>query len=195
MKLLLEKDQYIIISSSDTIQTMNAYSDGDASFKKHNQCYQIYGEFPIQIFLLTLQTLLTKSLFGNLPLHHSISQDIGYLWNQQGNDPTFISIKYTDQNNDTYWIGKKYELSSYDYVAWIYNDEQSHIIFEITPAYPRCINQENEQEIAHYQKWMQEYKPACKIIISQKAAQEWVEQCQQILDIIDKNSQTLYGQE
>lgn len=193
LKLSVEKNQNIIISSQDQIIT--AYSYGDVFFKKNNQLYQIYGEFPLQIFLLTLKKLLTKSLFGSLSLHPSINHDIGYLWNQRGNDPTFISIKYTDQNNDTYWIGQKYELSCYNYVAWIYNDNNGNIILKITPAYPRCINQENAEEVEHYQKWMQKYQPADTTIISPEKVEQWLLEIQPILETIIKNTQALNEQE
>ena len=194
-KLSIEHDQTIIISSEDTIQEITGYSDGDVFFQTDNQSYQIYGEFPLQIFLLTLKKLLTKSLFGNLQLHHSIHQNIGYLYNRQGNDPTFIATQYTDQNNDTYWVGINYELGCYNYVAWIYNDEESNIIFEITPAYPRRIDQGNPEELEHYQAWMQEYKSTYKTIISDQTAQQWLLQIQEILDAITQNMQALSDNE
>ena len=139
-----------------------------------------------------LQTkLLKKSLRGDLLLHHSINFDIGYQSNQTINDSSFTAFKYTDQNNDTYWIGQKYELSSYNYTAWIYNDDQNNIIFEVTPEYPRCIDQENEIEVEDYQNWMKSYKPLLITIISQETAEQWLKQAETILEKINKNMEKI----
>lgn len=119
----LNENEKFIIRLEDNIQLIDYYSSGSVILHHNNQSYQIDGEgsSTINILLITLRKLLKKSLCGDLVLHHSINFDIGYQSNQTINDSSFTAFKYTDQNNDTYWIGQKYELSSYNYTAWIYN--------------------------------------------------------------------------
>ncbi len=102
---------------------------------------------------------------------------------------------YTNNNNDTYWVGLLYELSSFDAVAWVYNDKDYNIIFEVTAAYPLgCIDQDNKSEVEKYQAWMKSYKPIYKTIISPELAQTWLLQIQEILEIIDKNTERVMKQ-
>ena len=187
---LHENEKFIIILEDD-VQLIDCYFSGSIILNYNNQSYQIDGASTINIFLLTLQKLLKKSLRGDLLLHHSINFDIGYQSNQTINDSSFTAFKYTDQNNDTYWIGQKYELSSYNYTAWIYNDDQNNIIFEVTPEYPRCIDQENEIEVEDYQNWMKSYKPLLITIISQETAEQWLKQAETILEKINKNMEKI----
>jgi hypothetical protein len=185
----LNENEKFIIKLEDNFESIDHYSGCKIIFHRDNQSYQIDGDgaSTINIFLITLRKLLKKSLCGDLLLHHSINVDIGYQSNQKINDSSFTAFKYTDQNNDTYWIGQKYELSSYNYTAWIYNDDQNNIIFEVTPEYPRCIDQENEIEVEDYQNWMKSYKPLLITIIPHETAQKWLKQAETILEKISKN--------
>lgn len=73
------------------------------------------------------------------------------------------------------------------FIIWIYNDDHNNIIFEVTPEYPRCIDQENEIEVKNYQNWMKSYQPLLISIISQETAQQWLKQAETILEEINKN--------
>lgn len=184
---LHENEKFIIILEDD-VQSIDHYSGCKIMFHLGNQQYQLYEEFPLNIFLLTLQTLIKKSLYNVLPLHESITQDIGFLWNQWLNEDAINLVYITDHNNDTYWVGQKYELACHEYISWIYNDEQGNIIFEITPAYPLgCIDQENELEVKNYQNWMKSYEPLVITIISEETALQWLKQAEAILEEISKN--------
>ena len=192
----LQKNTIMDIYSEDNLQAITHYSYSTVIFNQNNQTYTISREFPLHLFLSILQKLLKKSLHNNLQLNPSINHDIGYLWNEWINNNHTSLLYITDKNNETSWVGQQYQLSSDDYLSWIYNDEKQNIIFELTPAYPLgCIDQENEQEIKNYRKWIQSYTPLFKDIIPYHIAQEWIIQTEQILDIIDKNSEKLYPQQ
>ncbi len=191
--LLCHDNKKIICYSEEDLKIIDGYSQAQVFFcDDNNQSYQIDGESTVNIFLLTLQKLLKKSLFGNLVLDDSVHNNIGYVWNQWINDSTVILPDYTDNNNDTYWVGLRYELSSYDAVAWVYNDKDYNIIFEVTPAYPLgCIDQDNKSEVEKYQAWMKSYKSIYKTIIPVELVQTWLLQIQEILEIIDKNTELM----
>lgn len=191
--LKLQNNATINIYSEENLQTITHYSYTHVTFHQNNQIYPLCAEFPLHLFLETLQKLIKRSLSNNLKLDASITHDIGYLWNEWLNNDHAPLLYITDKNNDTSWIGQQYELASHEYVSWIYNDENQNIIFEITPAYPfGCIDQQNEEELKNYTNWMQSYKPIFKTIISKETALKWIEQATQILNIVDENSKKLY---
>ena len=188
---------YIEIISECSRDDITAYSWGDVLFYYNNEIYQIDGESTTTVFLYALEKLLKKSLFGNLVLDDSLDNNPGYMWNKWINNDNWSYIQYTDINNDTYWVGMRYKLSSYEeYAAWIYNDENYNIIFEVTPCYPLgCIDQENPEEVTQYKKWLESYQPIFKTIISPDMAHQWIAQAQETIDLINKHTDIIRAQE
>ena len=188
LTLELKNNEKIKIYSDDKFQAIDPYSYTAVIFHKNNQFYTLEGNFlyPLHHFLLALQKLLREGLLFKLKLDDSIIQDIGYLWHVwiYGDETSLVCS--TDKNNHTYWIGQEYELSSGEYMSWIYNDEQGHIIFKITPTY-RYFDRDDDQEVKKFQNWMKSYQPLFTTIISQETAQQWLKQTEAILEEIDKN--------
>jgi len=98
------------------------------------------------------------------------------------NEDAINLVYITDRNHDTYWIGKRYELACHRWISWIYNDELGNIVFEITPAYPQgLIDQDNDEQVQQYQMWMNSYQPFCINIILQEKAEQLLRQAETIL--------------
>jgi hypothetical protein len=197
LQLSLDEKIYIEIISECSQNDITAYSWGDVLLYYNNKIYHIDGESTTTVFLYALEKLLKKSLFGNLVLDDSLDNNPGYMWNEWINNNSRSYIQYTDINNDTYWVGMRYKLSSYDeYAAWIYNDKNYNIIFEVTPSYPfGYIDQENSEEVVKYKKWLESYQPILKTIISPEIAHQWIAQAQDMIDLIDKHTDILRAQE
>jgi hypothetical protein len=194
--LVLDENQKIVCFTDDNITIISGYSYATVYFDNASHLYKISEEYPLHLFLEDLQILLKQALFGNLIIDDSLQQNLGYVWNQWINDHAIQLTQYTDKNNDTYWIGLRHQLAAYECAAWIYNDENYNIIFEITPGYPLgCIDQENQEEVAKYKKWLESYQPILKTIISPEIAHQWIAQAQEIIEIIEKNTDIVRAQE
>src|SRR5438445_8769104 len=130
---------------------------------------------------------LSRSLSKDLPLHKSITKDIGYLNNE------YLTYALNDDDDDDEWqlnpnlvyedefgswVGFQYQIWSCRYwAAWMYNDENGAIVFEITPRYPGIFLEKDEQVgIPSYEDWIQSYKPAFIQVIPQDIAQNWLKQ-------------------
>ena len=193
---VLHENQKIVCFADDNITIISGYSYATVYLYDASHVYKISEEYPLHLFLEGLQILLKQALFGNLVVDSSLRQNLGYLWNQWINDHTIQLTQYTDINNDMYWVGLQYQLAAYEYAAWIYNDENYNIIFEVTPGYPfGCIDQENPEEVAKYKKWLESYKPVLKTIIAPEVAHQWIAQAQEMIDLINKHTDIIRAQE
>src|SRR5690606_17097533 len=94
---------------------------------------------------------LEKSLNNKLVLHKSITDDIGYLYNEYYQDESNFFLAKVD--GEVTWVGYRYEVwQAYEdekrFITWIYNDAVDSIIFEITPFYPYFFCEPEEEP--HY---------------------------------------------
>ena len=138
-----------------------------------------------------LRKLLNKALNDELQADEIFTQDIGYSWNHTLNQKD-ISNGIFGENFD---ILNYYKPWSAGRCTWIYNNEQGNIVFEITPLYPHTYTyKKRKRSYNYFLKWMQFYKPIYKQIISREIAQQWIDQANQIIAEIDKNTAELYAQ-
>ena len=134
---------------------------------------------------------------GNLRLHSSIQQDLGYLWNEelQGN-PGLFYVSEKDEKS-SYWVGLNYFLCSNGRIAsrittWLYNDEQGNIILEATPVYKWSMLEYDPADgfpFVSYEDFMKDYKLIFKKIIPKQVAQRWLLQAQQLYEVFYENEQ------
>jgi hypothetical protein len=139
-----------------------------------------------------LRDKLVKALNNELQLHPSITSDIGYLYNGKDyNDIGFV--KEGESEGVQYWVGNKYQIwhnygPKIDYRAWMYNDKEGDIIFEVTPHYPYFLYEYKKmRRYFPFKKWMARYKPYLKTIISREKAQEWLSQAEHFVKAVDDN--------
>jgi len=135
---------------------------------------------------------LKKALNNELQLHHSITQDIGYLCNEYyQNKHGFILHNFAHGGQD--WIGYQYHLweaykNNIRLITWLYNNIGGTIIFEITPCYPYLFCEpEDEPNYISYNEWIKTYKPYLIKEIPIDVAQKWLNQTELIVKTIEKN--------
>lgn len=163
----------------------------------------IIGKSIIKDFAERLKKKLALALENALPLHPSIQKNIGYYWNQDLNESEpqlFCDTTWESPG----WVGfyhllwttdsrKKYE----QYGTWLYNDAQGNIIFEVTQVYPETfIDPEDPADVAAYEAWMEhDYKTFYMRIIPKGLAFIWMNQAEEILQLITDNVAMLKEQE
>jgi len=157
--------------------------------KNYNHQYSIAYNF-VRSNIADLQKLLNKALKNQLQLDEYFIHDIGYYWNFYLNKDNKI-----DNVNENYSILRDYFIFDSLFPTFIYNDINGNIIIIITPLYPHVLScRKRKPSHRYFLKWMKNYKPIFKTIISRELAQQWIDQAQQILDEIDKNTEELYAQ-
>jgi len=143
--------------------------------------------------MLYLVNLLKKALNQELLLHSSITEDIGYLYNEHfcNNVTLYEDILPSGQID---WVGYLYNLweSTTACDSWIYNIADGSIIFEATPHYPYMFCEpEEEPHYIPYEEWIKTYKPYFITTLSKETAQEWIQQAQQIIRMVEYNEKRM----
>lgn len=163
----LLQDPYDIINCCDWAQIV---------VQNTNQSYVLSSDV-VRHNIHIFNYQLNKALHNELPLHPSLRQhDIGYLYNQELQEKSGLTYKKW-QGRD-HWVGHDYILWESLLTAWIYNDEQGGILFEITPVWSdNCTLVEYND----YDEWIQSYSPCLIKKIPKKIASEWLEQTNRIL--------------
>jgi hypothetical protein len=139
--------------------------------------------------LLYLSDLLKKTLNHKLFLHSSISQDIGYFYNEHHYHDTKLPVTVLP-NGSVNWVGYVYHLweSLSHFNSWIYNAPDGSIVFEVTPFYPYMYCEpEEEPDYIPYEEWIKTYKPYFITTLSKETALQWLEQAERIIKIVEDN--------
>jgi hypothetical protein len=149
--------------------------------------------------MLVFYEQLSQALLGKLRLHESIEADIGYVYNayleQLHHEESIykvhnkFTIVYVQRDGVDSWVGNDYKLWGYNSIAsWLYNDTDGAIIFEVTPVYLGGFGDpERKAKAIPYEEWIKDYKPDLIRTIPHSVAQQWLEQANNILKIIEKN--------
>ncbi|HTM05895.1 MAG TPA: hypothetical protein VL201_01520 [Patescibacteria group bacterium] len=74
--------------------------------------------------------------------------------------------------------------------TWMYNDVNGQIVLFIAPIYPFTFTSNRVKGYMSYAEWIKTYKPFVKRIISPETAQEWIKQTDEIMTLIQKNSES-----
>lgn len=148
-------------------------------------------------FFESFITKLKTAIDRNLQLHESLTQNLGFMYNEkrQGKQGFFM-IKASD-NKSIYWVGANYKIwSTYTTTkpilsTWLYNDYEGNIIFEITKnykwsAYP---DEPEDPNFVTYDEFMKDYKPLIHRVIPRDVAIQWLEQAMKIYRGIFKSEE------
>lgn len=128
-------------------------------------------------YTITKSGRVQNLIDGNMNLDKSITDDLGFEWNQ------FYEglIKDTDILEKYHFVSNSHKQIKPYYNSWIYNDEYGNIIFEITPFYPwHNTTKKTHPEKISYKKWIKDYKPTIKTIISKKNLKQWIIQVKEL---------------
>lgn len=170
-------------------------------FKDTNNKIVLYHDFirpGLSVFVEVLEDLISN----RLALHESIVRDVGYMWNQllhaepADRDPKIFC------EEDGFWVAEVnlvWSASGDDYPSvetWLYNNDEGEIILEITPVYKWHFDDpEPGENYITYEEFMLNYKPILFRTIPKDVAQEWVDQAQNLLNIIEQNTLAAEGLE
>lgn len=141
--------------------------------------------------MLGLTDLLKKALKQKNFLF-STTKDIGYFHNEYLYESVNISTPIIPTNSID-WKGYNYHLWSArnnfaSFSSWIYNAPDGAIIFEVTPIYPYLFSEpEEEPDYVPYEEWIKTYKPYFITTLSREIAEQWLEQAEHIIKIVERN--------
>jgi hypothetical protein len=186
----LSDTEKIVLELEEPITKVHCCYDAPIAFfqgKKRTFLVHANVSYNIDYFYILLENALNKKL----KLHKSITEDIGFLYNEtthQKNDSAdnkIHKIEHWNENDYSLWSPcVKYG----NLQTWIYNNEAGDIIFEITPVYPyHYCDPEEEPNFIPYEEWMKDYKPFLIRTIPKDVAQQWLEQTKVLLKQITKN--------
>jgi hypothetical protein len=122
---------------------------------------------------------IQKLIKGEMVLDPSIPNDLGIQCNQffSGRQKENLFMQYHFLSNDHKQIRPYFN-------GWLYNDKNGKIIFEITPFYPYVYEtKKSHPDFITYKKFMKQYQPTIKTIISKKNLQQWIKQAQELVKI------------
>lgn len=152
------------------------------------------GQDTIWYFLQSLSNLLSKAVDNKLSLHDSITQDIGYVYNE------VLQRKkghvYEQDRDGESWVGYRYYWCGVDYITWIYNNHKGEIVLEITPRFPgdplykweqEPYSEEQTANMRAYEAWISNYQPFLTRTVARETASAWLIQANKILAIIKDN--------
>jgi len=189
----LNNKEKIILESSYPIYSLYP-CDKVIFYLIYNNNKYIIERDCIQYALAVLKEKLNKALVNQLPLHESINQNVGFLWNEYlQNKPGFVEMRVGEINH---WIGIKNLLWSTpgniqpQLDVWIYNDEKGSIVFEVTPGYAwHFVDLQETTPPVSYQEFVQNFKPLYVQTVSSNTAKQWLEQAENILKKVKENAQ------
>jgi len=164
------------------VELLHCCQDVDIYLLKNNKKY-LLGVDTLREHLFILKMTLKKALQNQFPLHPSITQDIGILWNQCLQYKAGLTYKKLEKRN--IWVGLTHLLWNANHLAtWLYNDASGNIILHITPTYEDHWTGEVDEEETNdraYQEWMAtKYTPLWTTQLSPETAKTWLAQAEDV---------------
>jgi hypothetical protein len=128
----------------------------------------LFDDFLI-VGLRELQWPLKQLLTGDFKLHPSITENIGYLWDEYLHDVELPSE--TDSKGHAFWVGSKYLVwnsARSKTATWLY-ENNGKFWFEVTPGYPWHFEEPKEGEsLEPYEEFMNNYRPIALFELSRE---------------------------
>lgn len=183
----LDHTEKIVVPLQEDITALHCCYDLPIFFLHgNNEC--MLSNDSIHDAMYSFSRLLDKALAKKLSLPLAITEDIGYIINEQmNNDNSQTYPEITD-----YWLWSIAGVFKTKMNSWIYNDHDGAIILEITPSYPwNFENAEKNADFVPYEEWIKKYKPYAIRKIPASVARGWLDQANNILEQIEKNIATL----
>ena len=156
-------------------------------FHSNQMRYIISEYYCIGSDIEILNTLLKQAISNELQLDASITNDIGYMWNED----LIKTSQLADQGKHELiedWVGQGYLLwSPRGFSTWLYN-KNNKIIFEITPTYLWHHRDPKEgEDFITYEEFIKNYKPYFILELNKDTAQQWLNKTEELLTIINQN--------
>lgn len=191
----INENSKIVIPLQDPIEWLGAIYEENILFY-HKKEKLILSKKTIYHDMIELSKHLNEALKNNLSLDKSINKDIGYLVHQYHLDETTVT-QCIFATGVMSWVGYQYKLweathNNQCFMSWIYNAPDGSIIFEITPFYPYMYCEpEEEPNYIPYEEWIKSYKPYFITTLSRETAQQWTEQAEKIIWMVEYNEKRI----
>lgn len=193
--LALGDHEKIIIQYQGSLNEIDCCYEDSIIFKHNNSEIILVHDF-LYHNLHGLSIMLKSALDKKLRLDKTITQDLGFLFNQYS--AYICGEKFEESgccdlvcaHNVSHWSGDKYNIwSKGGWSTWIYNNPDGSIIFEVTPFYPfMYCDPEDEPNYIPYCDWIKTYKPYFIQEISTVMALAWCKQLDNLLNQIKNNT-------
>ena len=181
-KFVISDTQYLIINpeciSPDECEFC-ANVDIDYVDTEKNVCIRFgYKSFQGFCRFLANYELFSNLIKGEMVLDSTIDGYLGIEWNKYFEG----KIKKTEVSKYHCWSNSHKLVRPY-FSSWMYNDEKSDIIFEITPFYPWHGQKKSTPGYVTYKEFMKDYKPVLRTIIPKESLKLWIGQAKELIKI------------
>lgn len=158
--------------------------DLDIQFNSLNSHFT-FGATDALSFCSTIQYKFPKLINKQQVLPFNMQNKLGI-----ANNNYFMALSEDDTYLDYHFFGNSHIRQRPYFNSWLYNDEQSNIIFEITPRYP--WNDEDENDVNHpdfipYSEFLKNYQTTIIRTIEPKYLHQWLEQVNILEPLFEKN--------
>jgi hypothetical protein len=191
MKLIIfkiDKTNAIIFELPQVLAEAFRYDEIFVFLNQNNQNKNIlYQDFLIEA-LRAFKRVLDRALDNKLQLHHSITKNIGYVWNEYLHD---IEVPMElDAMGSSFWVGQKHLIwnaRSSDAATWLYESE-GRFWFEVTLDYRWHFSDPKEgEEFISYEESMKAYKPIVIFEVSREDLEQWLERVRELVVLVEAN--------
>ena len=176
----------IVITLEEALEHAHCCTECSVTFSYNNIAFDL-SIHSLRECMQDFKYAAEKLLKNELQLHKSITEDIGFLLNEE---LQFKSELFQVKRGGTsLWVGYDYLLvMGYHTVVWLYNKSNGTIICEVSPKFPFSYrNLAKDENYVPYKKWIKKYEPYCIIEASLELVREWVPLAEYILEQIQKN--------
>jgi len=127
---------------------------------------------------------IKSAIHNQLPLHESITQNLGFMWNEDCQNDTKSPSERSIEISNRYEIILNYNIW-FTYISknpmfstWLYNDKNGNIIFEVTKDYPWSFfpDEPENHDFVTYEEFMKDYQSTIQRVIPREIAIEWLDQ-------------------
>lgn len=192
----LNDKEKIIIQTSDPLEEIHCCYEAPIIF--FDGIHSIVCGEDVADAMRELRDHLQKALQGELKLHRSIVQDLGYLASEELQDRA--NLVYRKVGDVERWVGWDYYLwgigGDNRANVWLYNDADGAIVFKITPGYPWLFeSNSSDPQYVPYEEWIKTYKPLVVRHIPVAVAREWLAQAEFLVKKIDENIARIFSKD
>ncbi|MBT3455793.1 hypothetical protein HN446_01905 [bacterium] len=188
----ISDDFKISVSLMHPLDSTDMFDDTEFFLEHNREKLSIYANDLIIFGLESFCSYIGIAIANEIPLHESIKEDIGYMWNKdlhataEGYKTKLVMEK--GEKTD-YWVGQKYLLwSSPGTTTWLYN-KGDRIFLHVTPTYKWNFDSpEKGETFISYKDYMKAYKPYYIINIKKNVAQKLLKKVETLIKIIRDNS-------
>jgi hypothetical protein len=190
---MLEGDEAIVMELIGIYDTKEIFYSAFANvfFYQQDMCTLLtYDMLHEHCLLLTI--LCKKALRRENTLNEELMSDVGFLYNNVFYKSVHTNYKdlQTEKlcNDLSKYLLWSPILSKNNMKTWMYNNGNGQIILFIAPVYPFTFSSKRVKGYISYEEWIKTYKPFIKRIIPPDVVYKWIQQAEEVMVLMEKNS-------